>query len=127
MQNSAMYSSISLATSSKTPTGGTARPGPDGPDGPEISTKHNIEKDHSLHNCQGIPSYSRYDRCKCSNAHQSKLEERVILADGRGVDLCRGKREIPISHERLWWRQGDPSVVDGRETKANISTENDGS
>lgn len=55
------------------------------------SPKRKRKKSHLLHNRQGIPSHSRHDRRKRSNTHQSKLKERVVLADGRGVDLCRGK------------------------------------
>lgn len=42
------------------------------------------------------------------------------------MHLGRRQRKIPVSGERLGRRQGDPAVVDGRETQSDIPTENDG-
>lgn len=41
------------------------------------------------------------------------------------MDLGGREGKVPVPAERLWWRQGDPAVVDGCYAQADISAEND--
>lgn len=90
----------------------------------EVTTE-TIEKECSLHNRQRWSGHSRHHGCQRGNAHESQLQEGVVLADGRRVDLSRGERKIPIAHESLRWRQRDPPVVDGRDGQGDVSAKND--
>jgi len=51
------------------------------------------------------------------------LQGGVIFADGGGVDFCGREREIPVSGEGFWWRQGDPAIVDCSYAEADIAAE----
>lgn len=93
-------------------------------------TSNNIGKasqneNDSLHDSQGRAINSRNERRHSSEAHQCELKERVVLANGRRMNFGRRQGKVPISGKCLGGRQRNPAVVDGGDTKADVSAEND--
>lgn len=74
------------------------------------------DQKHLLHHSQRRPTQGRHHWCRRGEAHQRQLEECVVLANRRRMYLRRRQRKVPVPHEGLWRRQGDPPVVDGRDT-----------
>lgn len=84
------------------------------------------ENVYSLHDTEGGGQVIWNNRRRSCQANEAKLEEGVVLANGGGVDLGRGEREVPVPGECLGGRQGDPSVVDCSDSEADVTAEDDG-
>jgi hypothetical protein len=67
----------------------------------------------------------RHHRQADRGSDKDQLQSSVDLGDLGGLHLSRGKGEIPIASHRLWRRQGDPAIVDSRDSQTNIATEDD--
>lgn len=78
-----------------------------------------------LHNDQGLRQVDRHKRRPSGHTYQRQLKKSVVLADRGGTDLGRGQRKVPIPRKcfRRWKRY--PTIVDGRNTESDVSTEND--
>ena len=92
-----------------------------------------IDGGHLLESCHGllqVPSTDKglgKDGQSDRSTHQYQLQGSVDFRDLRRLDFSRWKREIPVASHSLRWGERDPTVVDGRDSQANITTEDNNS
>lgn len=92
--------------------------------GTEMKRKRNLLKSsHCFPETPCIEYRLRQNRHSNCRPYQQKLQGGIGLGDGGWLHLGRWKRKVPVPGHCFRWWEGDPPVVDCRQSEANVAAE----